>query len=472
MALSYALSYEFLSHPLGLFLQALLAVAIAFYFLRKPKQQTDNRKLRDVDEFLADWTPEALPTQLTTSQKRNLKEYVITQAGVTHATVNGKEVLHAARSNYLGLSGDARINKVAEETMRKYGVGSCGPRGFYGTIDTHIFLEHKISQFLGTEDTILYSSSFCTTSSAIPCFSKRGDIIICDRGVSHHIQTGIVLSRSTVHYFNHNDVQDLERILKETMPKHPSKLVRKFLVVEGLYFNYGDICPLKEIMALKDKYKFRLILDESHSIGTIGATGRGVTELCGVDRKDVELLTGNLSNGFGSSGGFCAASKALIYHQRLQGSGYVFSASLPPFLSACSEASIDLLEANPSMLTDLSSKVAYFFERFNARSARRSGADKGDIGLTITSSPASAVIHLRLTPSRRRATRDEDEDVLESICAHSFSNSDVYLSRAKYIDAEIFPPPPSIRVCMNAAFTKAHVDQIVDAVCNAAEATL
>lgn len=471
MDLSYALSYEILAHPFTLILQGLLAVAIAYYFLRKPKKIED-RKLRDVDEFVADWTPEPLPTQLSTSQKRNLKEYVITQAGVTHATVNGKEVLHAARSNYLGLSGDSRINKVAEETMRKYGVGSCGPRGFYGTIDTHIFLEHKIAQFLGTEDAILYSSSFCTTSSAIPCFSKRGDIIICDRGVSHHIQTGIVLSRSTVHYFNHNDLKDLEKILIQTMPKHPSKLVRKFLVVEGLYYNYGDVCPIKEIMALKDKYKFRLILDESHSIGTLGATGRGVTESAGVNRKDIELLTGNLSNGFGSSGGFCAASKPLIYHQRLQGSGYVFSASLPPFLSACSEASIELLEANPSLLTNLHKNIAYFFERFNARAARRSGADKGDIGLSITSAPESAIIHLRLTPSRCKGTRDEDEDALEAICAHAFTHADVYLSRAKYIDAEIFLPPPSIRIGMNSAFSHSHIDQIVDAVCNAAEASL
>lgn len=476
MALSFAtLSYDFLSHPYNLLIQGLLAVVIAYFFLKRNNKDNseNNKKLRDVDEFLADWTPATLPTELSTNQQRNLKEYLITESNATHATVNGKEnVLHAARSNYLGLSGDERLNKVAEENMRKYGVGSCGPRGFYGTIDTHIFLENRIARFLGTEDAILYSSAFCTTSSTIPCFSKRGDLIICDRGVTHHIQTGIKLARSDVKYFNHNDMADLERILIETMPKHPSKLVRKFVVVEGLYYNYGDLCPLKDIMELKEKYKFRLILDESHSIGTLGATGRGVTELSGVDRSKIEFVNGNLSNGFGSSGGFCAASKALVYHQRLQGSGYIYSASLPPFLSACSEASIDLVEANPELLATLAKRTAYFHERWAARAARRAGADSGDMGLEITSARASPVIHLRTTPSHRKPTRDAEEDALEAVCAHALTNSGVFVSRAKYVDAELFMPPPSIRVCMNAAFSEAQVDQIIEALGTAIEASL
>eukprot|EP00026_Physarum_polycephalum_P007653 Phypoly_transcript_07718.p1 GENE.Phypoly_transcript_07718~~Phypoly_transcript_07718.p1 ORF type:complete len:475 (-),score=73.17 Phypoly_transcript_07718:53-1477(-) len=474
MALSFDLSYAFLASPYNIILQGLLAMVIAYFFLRRGgnKGTHEQAKLRDVDEFIAEWTPEPLPTQLSSSQKRNLKEYVISQAGITRATVNGKEVLHAARCNYLGLSGSPQINKVGEETMRKYGVGSCGPRGFYGTIDTHIFLEHRIAQFLGTEDAILYSSNFCTTSSAIPAFSKRGDIVICDRGVSHAIQTGCVLSRSTIHYFNHNDLADLERVLIETMPKHPSKLVRKFLVVEGLYYNYGDICPLKEIMAMKDKYKFRLVLDESHSIGTLGATGRGITELTGVDRREIELLTGNLGHGFAGGGGFCASTKALIYHQRLNGSGYVFSASLPPFLSACAEAAIDILDTTPSLVSDLAANVKLFHTLWHKREQRRTGADAGDLGLAITSIPESPVIHLRLTPSSHTKTRDEEEDILESICEHALEHSGVFITRAKYIDEEKFLPPSSIRICLSAAFTPADIEKIVDALCAAVEAKL
>lgn len=256
------------------------------------------------------------------------------------------------------------------------------------------------------------------------------------------------------------------------MPKHPSKLVRKFLVVEGLYYNHGDMCPLKEIMALKDKYKFRLVLDESHSIGTLGATGRGLTELTGVDRHEIELLTGNLSHGFAGGGGFCAGTKDVIFHQRLSGSGYVFSASLPPFLSSCAEAAIDILNTTPTLIAALSTNVKLFHTLWHKREQRRTGADAGDLGLAISSSPDSPVIHLRLTPSRHSKARDEEEDTLEAICDHTLEHSGVFITRAKYIDSEKFLPPPSIRICMSAAFESKDVEEIVDALCAAVEAKL
>lgn len=472
MALSFALGYEFLAHPYHLILQGLLAVVIAYFFFHRRSSKHDNLPLRDVDEFVAEWTPEPLPTELSKEQQRNLKELVISESGVTHVTVNGKpDVLHLARCNFLGMSGNPKLNEVAEKTMRKYGVGSCGPRGFYGSIDTHIFLEHRISKFLESEDAILYSSSFCTISSAIPAFSKRGDIIICDKGVTHSIQTGITLSRSTVHYFNHNDMADLERVLIETMPTHPKKLVRKFLVVEALYYNYGDMCPLKEILALKDKYKFRIFLDESTSFGVLGKTGRGLTELLGVDRKQIEVLTGALGNAFGAGGGFCVGDKMNIYHQRLNGSGYVFSASLPPFLSACAETAIDLLDENPTLVHTLHANTKQFHSKWRELAERKAaGADKGDLGLEITSLVESPVILLRLTPSRQTGTRDSDEDRLQAICDHMLEHSNILISRAKYIAKEMFIPPPSLRVCMNAALEPRHVDNAVEALRKAVEA--
>lgn len=355
--------------------------------------------------------------------------------------------------------------------MRKYGVGSCGPRGFYGSIDTHIFLEHRISKFLGSEDAILYSSSFCTISSAIPAFAKRGDIIICDKGVTHSIQTGVLLSRSTVHYFNHNDLADLERVLIETMPSHPKKLVRKFLVVEGLYYNYGDLCPLREILALKDKYKFRLFLDESSSIGVLGKTGRGLTEMLGVDRKEIEVIVGALGNGFGASGGFCIGDKMSIYHQRLNGAGYVFSASLPPFLSASAEAAFDILDENPSLVHSLAAITKRFHSQWrHMASSETVGAETADLGLEIKSLPESPVVILQLTPSRQTGTRDGDEDRLEAICEHVFEKSNILVSRAKYTENEKFLPPPAIRVCMSAALEPRHVDSAVQALREAVEA--
>jgi len=303
---------------------------------------------------------------------------------------------------------------------------------------------------VGGDEAILYSSGFATVSSAIPCFSKPGDLLIVDEGVSHPVQVGVTLSRSRVHYFKHNDVADLERILAETMPKEGEKIVRKFVVLEGLYYNYGDIVPLPEVLKLKEKYFFRVVLDESHSIGVLGNTGRGVTEHFGVDPKQIELLTGSLSNAISSGGGFCVADKTLVYHQRLNGSGYVFSASLPPYLSACSMAVFDMLESDPSLIANLHKNTQRLYNEL-----------KRIKGLQITSSPQSPTIHLQL--ERSTGDREKDEDLLEQIVDGALQKG-VLLTRAKYIEKEKFLPPPSIRICVSSAFSDDDIAHSVSAI--------
>ena len=140
-----------------------------------------------------------------------------------------------------------------------------------------------MAKFFGVEEGIIYSYGFSTIASAIPAYSKRGDIIFADEGVHFAIQKGILASRSDVRYFKHNDVDDLERLLKEQQVldlKNPkkAKVTRRFLVIEGLYLNHGDLCPLPRMVDLKYIHKYRIFMDESVSFATIGKTGRGVTE--------------------------------------------------------------------------------------------------------------------------------------------------------------------------------------------------
>lgn len=156
-------------------------------------------------------------------------------------------------------------------------------RSRHHILDVHLELEQRLAKFFNVEEGIIYSYGFSTIASAIPAYSKRGDIIFADEGVHFAIQKGIVASRSDVRYFKHNDVEDLERLLKEQEKadlKNPkkAKVTRRFLVIEGLYLNHGDICPLPKMVDLKYKYKYRIFLDETVSFCTIGATGRGVTE--------------------------------------------------------------------------------------------------------------------------------------------------------------------------------------------------
>jgi serine palmitoyltransferase len=148
-------------------------------------------------------------------------------------------------------------------------------------------LEKRLAQFFNVEEGIIYSYGFSTIASAIPAYSKRGDIIFADEAVHFAMQKGIVASRSDVRYFKHNDVEDLERLLKEQEEvdlKNPkkAKVTRRFLVIEGLYLNHGDMCPLPKMVELKYKYKYRIFLDETASFCTIGRTGRGVTEFYNV----------------------------------------------------------------------------------------------------------------------------------------------------------------------------------------------
>ena len=154
---------------------------------------------------------------------------------------------------------------------------------FLGTTDVHVHLEEALANFFGVEQACLYSYGFSTIASAIPAYAKKGDVIFVDEAVNFAIQKGLDASRSKIKYFKHNNIEDLERILDEHAKdelKNPklTKITRKFLVVEGIYLNTGQICCLKEMIFLKRKHKLRLFIDESISFGVLGQSGRGITE--------------------------------------------------------------------------------------------------------------------------------------------------------------------------------------------------
>uniref|UniRef100_A0A158Q7R6 Serine palmitoyltransferase 1 n=1 Tax=Elaeophora elaphi TaxID=1147741 RepID=A0A158Q7R6_9BILA len=242
---------------------------------RKHTWLTEQQKER----IIAEWKPEPLVPEIPAEHPALQTHYFNGKVG-KFVIYDDKEYFNLASTNFLGLIGDKTVEKEAKEAISKYGVGSCGPRHFYGTVDVHIALEKQLADFLGCEEAVLYSYGFVTISSAIPSYAKKGDVIFADKGVNFAIQEGLKASRSRIEWFNHNDVSDLERLLMEQVewdrkfPKLASK-TRRFMVVEGLYMNSGDLCPLPELMALKWKYKVRIFIDESLSIGVIGKTGRG-----------------------------------------------------------------------------------------------------------------------------------------------------------------------------------------------------
>lgn len=311
------------------------------------------------------------------------------------------KVLNFCNFDFLGLQTSETLRKVSTDALNKYGCGSCGPRGFYGTIDAHLHLEEEISRFCGTDQAILYSDGASTCSSTVAAFAKRGDLLVVDEGVYEPLTTGVTLSRANVHWFKHNDMEDLERILKELQLKD-RKLGRKpgaqrrFIVVEGLYKNMGTIAPLDKIVALKHKYKYRLILDESFSFGALGKTGRGaLEEYHKRPMYDAEITTIALENSLGSIGGVTVGNEEVVDHQRLSGAGYCFSASAPPFTASAAVASLKILEERPELVQTLQSNVAYTHKKLLEKVEDFNSKQRECYKFVVTSDERSPIVVLQ-----------------------------------------------------------------------------
>lgn len=251
----------------------------------------------EVQRKLEIWHPEPLAKDVNPNHPSLHPRTISSKVG-KRIIIDDKDCLNLGSHNYLGLLDNKNIEKNAITTVEKYGVGSCGPRGFYGTTDVHLELEERLAKFMDAEEAIVYSYGFSTVASAIPAYSKRRDIIFADEKVNFAIQKGIDASRSTVRYFKHNDYMDFERLLveqnKEDIKNTKKALkIRRFLIVEGIYMNTGLVCPLPQLVTLCKKYKVRIFIDESISLGTIGKTGRGVTEHFNVPRHEIDMIIGN-----------------------------------------------------------------------------------------------------------------------------------------------------------------------------------
>jgi serine palmitoyltransferase len=268
-----------------------------------------------------------------------------------------KDVLNMSSFDFFGMGSNPEVKQVARQALEKYGCGSCGPRGFYGTIDQHLEFEIEIAKFYNIDEAISYSDGSSSITSAIPAFSKKGDLLIIDDACNESICAGAYLSRSTVIYFKHNDMDDLRSKLQKVKEddqnkKRDSTQQRRFIVVEGLYRNTGNLVKLPELKKIKEEFFYRVILDETLSFGTLGKTGKGVCEHFGMDIKDFEIVNIAMDTALGSIGGVCLGSREIVDHQRLSGAGYCFSASAPPFLSASAMKALDLIKTHGAELRE------------------------------------------------------------------------------------------------------------------------
>ncbi|CAI5493657.1 unnamed protein product [Closterium sp. Naga37s-1] len=405
---------------------------------------------QEVDTLCEEWVPEPLhPPAPPQALARHVP--VLDKAGEPWTVADGRKMLNLASMNFLGLIGNTHVQDAATAALHKYGVGSCGPRGFYGTIDVHLDLEERIAAFMGVEGCILYSYGLATVASTIPAFCKRGDLIIADEGVGWAMQNGMTLARSTVRYFRHNDMRHLEQLLQQHAAadrKSNKTDIRRFIAVEALYQCSGELLPLPELVRLKEKYKFRIIVEESLSFGVLGPTGRGISEHYGMPVTNIDIIVAAMGTSLASVGGFCCGSAKVVDHQRLGGMGYCFSASLPPFLASAAMAALDEMEARPNARSLLQSNASTFREAMATHCP----------DLEVHGHSVSPVVLLRVRKGAGAggAVQDGEEEpaVLQRIVDEMREGEDVLVSVPLRSPLDICPLPAGIRVCMSAGHSQ------------------
>ncbi len=285
-------------------------------------------------------------------------ERIITSEQGAEITVGGKKVLNFCANNYLGLSSDPGVIKAAKQTVDSHGYGMSSVRFICGTQDIHKELEKKISEFLGTEDTILYAACFDANGGVFePLFGEQ-DAIISDALNHASIIDGVRLCKAQRFRYAHDDMDDLEAKLKEAAGARS-----RIVVTDGSFSMDGTIAQLDKIVALAEKYDAAVMVDDSHSTGFIGKTGRGTHEYRGVMGK-IDIITGTLGKALGgASGGFTSGNKEIIEMLRQRSRPYLFSNTLAPSIVGASIAVFDMLSKTTELRDRLESNTKYFREK-------------------------------------------------------------------------------------------------------------
>lgn len=291
----------------------------------------------------------------------------ITSKQGTEVEMAGQRVLMFGSNAYTGLTGDERIINAAKDALDKYGSGCAGSRFLNGTLDLHVQLEKELAEFEGKDDCLCFSTGFSVNAGVIAVVAGRGDYIICDDRDHASIVDGRRLSFAKQLHYKHNDMEDLENILK-TLPKEAVKLI----VVDGVFSMEGDLCKLPEIVELKHKYNCSIMVDEAHGLGVFGKQGRGVCDHFGLT-DEVDLIMGTFSKSLASIGGFIAGDADTINYLRHTCRTYIFSASDTPAATAAAMEALHILKSEPERIEALWKVTKYALKRF-----REEGFEIGD----------------------------------------------------------------------------------------------
>ena len=277
--------------------------------------------------------------------------------------MEGKRRIMLGSNNYLGLTSNQTVIDAGIKALEKYGTGCSGSRFLNGTLDLHLKLEKELSEFFGKQAAMTFSTGFQSNLGILSAITTRGDYIICDRENHASIYDGAKLSYAEMKRYYHNDMDSLERILKklEDAPK--------LIVTDGVFSMSGDIAKLPDIVDLAHKYNARVMVDDSHGIGTVGKGGRGTASYYGLEDQ-VDIIMGTFSKSFASLGGFAVADDIVIDYMRHMSRPFMFSASLPPSNAATATAALEYLMAHPELKDQLSQAAENLRNALAARNVK------------------------------------------------------------------------------------------------------
>jgi 8-amino-7-oxononanoate synthase len=282
--------------------------------------------------------------------------------------IAGRELLNYSSYNYLGMSGDPQVVAAAQQAAARYGTSVSASRLVSGQKPLHVELERAIAGFLGVDDAIALVGGHSTNETVIGHLLAPGDLILHDALAHNSIVQGAVLSGACRRSFPHNDWQALDRLLQQYRREYR----RVLIAIEGVYSMDGDIADLPQFVAVKHRHRALLMVDEAHSLGTLGATGRGIGEHFGVGRDDVDVWMGTLSKSLGSCGGYIAGCRALVEYLRYTAPGFVYSVGISPPNAAAALASLRRLGSEPQRVWDLQARCRQFL-----RLAKEGGLNTG-----------------------------------------------------------------------------------------------
>jgi glycine C-acetyltransferase len=283
---------------------------------------------------------------------------ITTPQGAEISTEEGGDVLNFCANNYLGLSSHPKVIQAAKDAIDTHGYGLSSVRFICGTQDIHKELELKLSEYLGTEDTILYAAAFDANGGLFEPLFDAEDAIISDALNHASIIDGVRLCKAQRYRYLHNNMEDLEKQLIAAQDQR-----NRVIVTDGSFSMDGTIAQLDKIVALADKYDASVIIDECHSSGFLGKTGRGTHEHCGVMGK-IEIITGTLGKALGgASGGFTSGKKEIIEMLRQKSRPYLFSNTLAPSIVGASIAVLDMLSETTELRDKLEHNTMYFREK-------------------------------------------------------------------------------------------------------------